>query len=168
MNTSRSIIPRPWAERIVAGSVALFVALAAPGAPLSPAPARAEGEGFKTIITNTGYGLACGLVLGGVLTLVVDSDDRGDVLRWGVVLGAFTGFGYGVYSATRDSGLFSAVPRRDGDDLFAMGAPMDVRSMGAPGAGSASPAPPARYRVTRWEQAWQQAPDLPPTRRTTW
>lgn len=168
MNTSRSIIPRPRAERIVAGSLAILVALAVPGAPLSPAPARAEGEGFKTIITNTGYGLACGLVLGGVLTLVVDSDDRSEVLRWGVVIGTFSGFGYGVYAATRDSGLFSAIPHRNGDDLLAMAVPWDARTTEAPGAGPSSSAPPAIYRVTNWEQAWYQAPDLQPTRRTTW
>jgi hypothetical protein len=52
-----------------------------------------------TIMKNTLYGSVTGLILGGTLTLVVDKEDRDDVVRWGVVIGTFSGFAYGVYAA---------------------------------------------------------------------
>jgi hypothetical protein len=52
-----------------------------------------------------------GLVLGGVLTLVVDDEDRDDVVRWGVVIGTFGGFGFGIYEATRNDDLLSGPSR---------------------------------------------------------
>ncbi len=64
----------------------------------------AQGNPMLVLLKNSVYGGACGLLLGGVLTLVVDKEDRSDVVRWGTVVGTFTGFGYGVYElSTGDS-----------------------------------------------------------------
>ncbi|MBU1700737.1 MAG: hypothetical protein KJ970_01645 [Candidatus Eisenbacteria bacterium] len=68
--------------------------------PLDLFAARAE-EPMLTITKNTLYGALTGLVLGGTLTLVVDEEKRDDVVRWGVVIGTFGGFGFGLYTASR-------------------------------------------------------------------
>jgi hypothetical protein len=57
-----------------------------------------------TVTKNTLYGALTGLVLGGTLTLVVDEEKRDDVVRWGVVIGTFGGFGYGLYAASSGDG----------------------------------------------------------------
>jgi hypothetical protein len=62
-------------------------------------PARANDERILTMAKDAVYGGATGLLLGGVLTLVVSSENRDDVVRWGVVVGTFAGFGYGLYEA---------------------------------------------------------------------
>ena len=60
------------------------------------------------------YGAATGLLLGGVTALVVDSNDRGDAIRWGIVLGTFGGFAYGVYKvSTNDDDMFYREPGKD-------------------------------------------------------
>lgn len=68
----------------------------------------ATAEPLMTIAKDTLIGGATGLILGGTLTLVVDDQDRSEVVRWGVVIGTFGGFGFGVWRATRG----------EGEDLF--------------------------------------------------
>jgi hypothetical protein len=67
----------------------------------------AENNRILTMTKDALYGGATGLLLGGVLTLVVDSHHRDDVLRWGVVVGTFAGFGYGVYEVSHGAEEFS-------------------------------------------------------------
>lgn len=165
MNHARSTCARPAGIRLTAALLAGSLCLAMPGGPLMPSPARADGEGFKAIITNTAYGLACGLVLGGVLTLVVDKDDRGDVLRWGVVIGTFSGFSYGVYTASRDSGLFSAQPGADearpsllADGAFA-GSFVPEGTLAIPG--GTRHAGQRLHQIGGWAEDWTEAADRP-------
>jgi hypothetical protein len=73
--------------------------------------AAQSNDRLVTIAKDTLYGGLIGLVLGGTLTLVVDEEDRDDVVRWGVVIGVFGGFAFGVWEATRSDDLLSAVPR---------------------------------------------------------
>jgi hypothetical protein len=102
--------------------------------------AHAGGSRILTVAKDTVYGGATGLLLGGVLTLVVPADSRGDVVRWGVVVGAFAGFGYGVYEARGQDDEFSEQVRAraearlragrvsPGEDTIA-----PARTTGAPG-----------------------------------
>jgi hypothetical protein len=76
------------------------------GGPVA-SPAWAGGERILTVAENAIYGGATGLLLGGVLTLVVQAADRDDVVRWGVVVGTFAGFGYGLYEARGQMDGFS-------------------------------------------------------------
>ncbi len=71
-----------------------------------------------TVARNTVLGGVTGLVLGGTLTLVVDEDQRDDVVRWGVVIGTFGGFGLGIWAASRGQ-----------DDLFADNDPLGDRTL---------------------------------------
>lgn len=77
---------------------------------LSPAPAQASDNGVLQVMKSALYGGVAGLLLGGVLTLVVDSDSRDDVVRWGVVLGTFGGFAYGIYDLSSGSSEFTLHP----------------------------------------------------------
>jgi len=84
----------------------LLVAALLPG----PPSARAD-EPIMTIAKNMLLGGATGMILGGTLTLVVDEDQRGEVVRWGVVIGTFAGFALGTALALRgDEDLLSAAP----------------------------------------------------------
>lgn len=82
---------------------------------LTTSPARAGGERILAVAENAIYGGATGLLLGGVLTLVVNADNRGDVVRWGVVAGTFVGFGYGLYDARGTKDEFSELVRNRAD-----------------------------------------------------
>ena len=64
-------------------------------------------ETMMTVAKDTLLGGMVGLVLGGTLTLVVDEDNRSDTVRWGVVVGTFSGFILGIYEVTHPQ-----------DDLF--------------------------------------------------
>jgi hypothetical protein len=73
-----------------------------------PSRASAEPEDRILLLAKSAiYGAVTGLILGGVTALVVDSDSRDDAVRWGIVLGAFGGFAYGIYTISRGE-----------DDLF--------------------------------------------------
>ncbi len=66
------------------------------------APRAAAANHMLVLLRDTFYGSMLGVILSGALTLVVPEDDRQDVLRWGVVIGTFSGFGFGVYEVTRE------------------------------------------------------------------
>lgn len=86
--------------------VILILAVAAPRC-------RAASDPLLVVTKDTLLGAVTGLVLGGTLTLVIDDDDKkGETVRWGVVIGTFAGFGFGIYHASRGEG-----------DLFATGDP---------------------------------------------
>jgi hypothetical protein len=102
---------------------------------LLPCPARAT-DPLLTVLKNTLLGGVTGLVLGGAVGLVTDEDHRGDVVRWGFVIGTFGGFAMGVNLAARgDEDLFEIAadlgPRADGTDRRA--AAPTVRRHAAPG-----------------------------------
>jgi hypothetical protein len=88
-----------------------FLLASAPAA----SPAHADGERILSVTKNAIYGGATGLLLGGVLTLVVTADHRDDVVRWGVVIGTFAGFGYGLYEARGQKDGFSERVRAQAD-----------------------------------------------------
>jgi len=100
-----------WRSRALAAALALLLAV-----PAAPAMAKAPA---LTILKNTLLGAATGLVLGGTLTLVADSDSRGDVVRWGVVIGAFGGFALGVVLALRGEDSLFAAGEEDPDPCVA-------------------------------------------------
>lgn len=80
--------------RIVA--VALIAALAA-GSLAPPCRAEASEQRLESLTKATIYGALLGGLLGLTSALVVKDSARDDVIRWGIALGAFSGFAYGVF-----------------------------------------------------------------------
>ena len=82
--------------------VILILLLAAPRC-------RAASDPLLVVTKDTLLGAVTGLVLGGTLTLVIDDDSkRAETVRWGVVIGTFAGFGFGIYHASRgEADLFA-------------------------------------------------------------
>lgn len=87
----------------------VLVALAAASVACTTSPARAdvnvERHGSENamveIARSTIYGALAGFVVGAAIELAA-KDDSGEPIRWGIVIGTFTGLGYGVYQmATR-------------------------------------------------------------------
>lgn len=117
----RAMVGRPYAEagidmpcelpfRRIGCALALALALTFAQTPIAPMARAQDSSNDLLVIAKTSLlGGLLGLVLGGVTALVVDSDKRDDSVRWGIVLGTFAGFGYGVYTVTTD---------QDGDDFF--------------------------------------------------
>ena len=66
--------------------------------PMVPS-AAAEDSTLIRISKSTMYGGLLGLLLGGAVAIVV-KDNRDEPIRWGLVIGVFGGFAYGVYSAS--------------------------------------------------------------------
>jgi hypothetical protein len=96
--------------RRIGSALVLAVALTIAMTPVAPtARAQDSSNDLLTIAKSSLFGGLVGLVLGGVTALVVDSDKRDDSVRWGIVLGTFGGFAYGVYSVTTG---------QDDDDFF--------------------------------------------------
>ncbi|MCA9729083.1 MAG: hypothetical protein KC729_15435 [Candidatus Eisenbacteria bacterium] len=94
---------RPGTRRVTA-VVALTLMLAGFAPPLvSTAHAEDASTPLLTIAKSSLLGGLVGLVLGGVTALVVDSDKRDDSVRWGIVLGTFGGFAYGIYAVSQHS-----------------------------------------------------------------
>ncbi len=98
--------PPPGCNRMRSGfrPVALALPLVLLFSACISSQAVARQNPMLLLLKNSVYGSACGLLLGGVLTLVMDKDNRGDVVRWGVVVGTFSGFGYGIYELSAGSG----------------------------------------------------------------
>lgn len=94
----------PPTRRLAALRVAALVTACALVAPVAPARADAIVEVAK----NTLYGAATGFVLGAATSLVMEKGDKNDAVRWGIVIGTFGGFLYGVYEVTRND--YSYVP----------------------------------------------------------
>jgi O-antigen/teichoic acid export membrane protein len=121
--------------------VALLLLGVVPGS--TPSPARAE-EPMLTIMKNTLYGAITGLILGGTLTLVVEKEKRDDVVRWGIVIGTFAGFAYGLYEASRgEEDLLSRRLPSQEPKLLDRG-PLALR-MDVPLAGQLAGGAPARF-----------------------
>jgi hypothetical protein len=112
-------------------SVLLLLCLLIPIATRQAPPAYADENKILTVTKDALYGAGAGLLLSGVTTLVVAKDSRSDVLRWGIVIGTFGGFAYGVYE----------VHTRSKNDGFS-GFPPDDRI-----------GKPARAKGTRTDQA---------------
>lgn len=76
------------------------VSLVVLGALLSgPAVASADDSTIIQISKSTVYGGLLGLLLGSAVAIVVE-EDRDEPIRWGLVIGVFGGFAYGVYAAS--------------------------------------------------------------------
>jgi hypothetical protein len=116
---------------------------------LLPGPARAA-EPVLTVLKNTLLGGVTGLLLGGTVSLVTDKDHRGDVVRWGFVLGTLGGFVLGVSLAARgEEGLFLSgpagpIPPRPRARATAFRPPQPVGSVMTWGLGLVAPAPAGR------------------------
>lgn len=46
------------------------------------------------------YGGLAGLMMGGAIALATESDNAGDIIRWGIVTGTFVGLGFGLHHVT--------------------------------------------------------------------
>ncbi len=71
---------------------------------------RGASDPLLVVTKDTLLGAVTGLILGGTLTLVIDDDSKkAETVRWGVVIGTFAGFGFGIYHASRgEADLFAA------------------------------------------------------------
>ena len=100
------------AIRRIGSALSLALVLTLAQSPMAPARAQDSSNDLLVIAKSSLFGGLVGLVLGGVTALVVDSDDRDDAVRWGIVLGTFGGFGYGVYAVSTDGDddFFGALP----------------------------------------------------------
>lgn len=102
--TREGLRPRVWAHLLWV--VPLLVMSGS-----TASPAQADDERIVTVAKDAVYGGATGLLLGGVLALVVPSENRDDVVRWGVVIGTFAGFGYGLFEGQGEKDGFSELVR---------------------------------------------------------
>jgi hypothetical protein len=142
-------------------------------------PAQAGGERILTVAKDAVYGGATGLLLGGVLTLVVPSESRDDMVRWGVVIGTFAGFGYGLYETRGHGDEFSERVRARADArLLARRASVSEAAI-APARTAAGPrgsvpacwAPTTRALESRWCRKIEERPEPAAggaTGRTSW
>jgi hypothetical protein len=87
----------------VIGSVLLGAAAVPPTGALQ----AAQENAILSITKNALYGGAAGMLLGGVTALVVHEGSRDDAIRWGIVLGTFGGFAYGIYDQSRHPSEYS-------------------------------------------------------------
>jgi hypothetical protein len=106
--TLAALGPRHWAHLLWVVPLLLVGGAAA-------SPAQAGGERIVTVAKDAVYGGATGLLLGGVLALVLPSEKRDDAIRWGVVVGTFAGFGYGLYESQGPQDGFSELVRTRAD-----------------------------------------------------
>lgn len=90
------VSPR-WRRVVVVLIAAALLHL--PVVPAAVPAARADDSTIIQISKSTIYGGLLGLLLGGAVAIVVE-DDRDEPIRWGLVLGVFGGFAYGVYAAS--------------------------------------------------------------------
>lgn len=89
-----------WTHR---GSFIIVLAIALLQTILVP-PADADGreDRLLSITKTTVYGALLGGILGFTSALVVRDGYEDDAVRWGIVLGAFGGFAYGITSPEED------------------------------------------------------------------
>jgi hypothetical protein len=74
----------------------MLLLLLSNGSAVTSANAAASDENLLRITKTTIYGALLGGLLGLASTLIVEEDHRDDAVRWGVALGTFGGFAYGV------------------------------------------------------------------------
>lgn len=111
--------------------------------------AQGGGERILSVAKNAVYGGATGLLLGGVLTLVVPSEKRDDVVRWGVVVGTFAGFGYGLYEGVGQKDGFSESVRTRADARLQARRATESEAAGASARAANTPGGSARvYGIT--------------------
>ena len=106
-------VPRRWSAPRVLVLALLALPLAATSVSWPLKAAAAEENRILTATKSALYGGAAGLLLGGVAALVAKRDDRDNAIRWGVVVGTFGGFAYGLYDVTHHKSDFSLRPPRD-------------------------------------------------------
>lgn len=82
--------------------IVLLVLAMLSGSTVTPARASLSDEKLQEITRTTIYGAVLGGLLGLASALVVDKDYRDDAVRWGVALGSFGGFAFGVASSGDD------------------------------------------------------------------
>lgn len=80
------------------------------------------------IARSTMYGGLAGLMIGGAIALVDDSNDDGDALKWGFAGGTFFGFGFGVISVLRRPEPTGLLHLENGRAHLALAAPRPTRS----------------------------------------
>ena len=89
--------PAYWTLVRLATPLAVAALLAGGVLPRPAAAGRSE-EKLASITKTTVYGGLLGGLLGLAAALIVEEDRRDDAVRWGVALGAFGGFAFGVVS----------------------------------------------------------------------
>ncbi len=105
---ARGPAPARVAVILVAAGLSLAMTPAA-----RPALAGASEDKLLSITKTTVYGAMLGGLLGVASALIVRKGYEDDAIRWGVALGSFAGFAYGITSKeeTTDDLSFLSVPR---------------------------------------------------------
>jgi hypothetical protein len=144
----RSPSPRRGSHRRSLGVLASALLLTLLSRELALPSVAAAGSSEKRLLSitkTTVYGALLGGILGLAGALVVREGYEDDSIRWGVAVGAFSGFAYGALSH-EDSDEFSLGPGRDskGDGASGIRFPASVdgrplaRLQNAPGSGGAA------------------------------
>lgn len=104
-------------KRAVAAALALALAWSA-AVPAAHAEVSIRRESQENpvveVFRSTIYGGLAGLMLGGAVAWATESDDSGDIVKWGFVLGTFGGFAAGVAFAASRPQPASLVELEDG------------------------------------------------------
>jgi len=136
--------------RRVGVALAIALLLAAGQASFAPVARAADASApLLTIAKSALLGGLVGLVLGSVTALVVESDKRDDSIRWGIVIGTFGGFAYGIYAVSQDSG----------DDFFGVRAEGKSGAWRRPLPGADRLAPFAGLAEARSSRSARRTPD---------
>lgn len=81
-------------------TILLALLASIPAAAPATAAVNVERQGTENpmveISRSTLYGALAGLVVGSAIALAAE-DDSGEPIRWGIVVGTFTGLGVGIY-----------------------------------------------------------------------
>jgi hypothetical protein len=112
-------------RRSVLALAALALLLALPSRPVRAA-VNVERSGAENpvleVAKSTIYGGLAGLVVGGAIALVTETDD-GEVVKWGFVSGTFLGLGFGIYHVSRRPEPTGLLHVEDGAARLALRAP---------------------------------------------
>jgi hypothetical protein len=102
----------------VVGGLALAGVLVTLAAPASEAAVNIERESHENpvveVFRSTIYGGLAGLVVGGAIAWATESDDSGEIVKWGFVTGTFVGLAAGIAFAARRPQPTSLLELEDG------------------------------------------------------
>ncbi len=163
--SSRDARSIPGHHRLAVLLIAFLLGLMSREIALPPAASAGGAEHRLLSITKTTvYGAILGGILGLASALVVREGYEDDAIRWGVAVGAFSGFIYGALGS-EDSDDFSLDPRPESRRLadFGLGGGGEAAGLGrAAGRGGARPATrrsPAIGAPLSLDHAWNEPPD---------
>jgi hypothetical protein len=97
-----------------------------------------EANPMASVFKSTLFGGLAGLALGGAVELVKE-DSNGDAAKWGLVIGTFFGFAYGVYHVASRPDPYGALNRDPDGFGFSLPRPTIRRLRPGPLAAAAGP-----------------------------